>query len=116
MLLVILLYFCSHFVFSLIVLLIIEPVDEILVLIMSSADFPKLTFSKNSFRNTIRMSNCLDADQAQHSVGPDLDPNCLQRLSADDTCHSLRLTLPICDDYQILRNWLICFSELAFFR
>ena len=24
-------------------------------------------------------------DQAQYSVGPDLDPNCLQRLSAEDT-------------------------------
>ena len=31
------------------------------------------------------MSNSLDADQARHSVGPDLGPNCLQRLSADDT-------------------------------
>ena len=27
------------------------------------------------------MSNSLDPDQAQHCVGPDLDPNCLQRLS-----------------------------------
>ena len=34
------------------------------------------------------MSNSLDPDQARHFVGPDLDPNCLQRLSADDrfTC------------------------------
>ena len=31
------------------------------------------------------MSNSLDPDQARHYVGPDLDPNCLQRLSADDT-------------------------------
>ena len=31
------------------------------------------------------MSNILDPDQAQHFVGPDLGPNCLQRLSADDT-------------------------------
>ena len=31
------------------------------------------------------MSNSLDADQARHSVGPDLGPICLQRLSADDT-------------------------------
>ena len=30
------------------------------------------------------MSNGLDSDQDQHFVGPDLDPNCLQRLSADD--------------------------------
>ena len=30
------------------------------------------------------MSNCLYPDQHHHSVGPDLGPNCLQRLSADD--------------------------------
>ena len=38
--------------------------------------FSKSTFSKNSFRNTIRMSNGLDPDQDRHSVGPDLGPNC----------------------------------------
>ena len=32
----------------------------------------------------IRGSNSLDPDHAQHFVGPDLGPNCLQRLSADD--------------------------------
>ena len=31
------------------------------------------------------MSNSLDPDQARHFVGPDLGPNCLQRLSADNT-------------------------------
>ena len=46
--------------------------------------FSKLTFSKNSFRNTIRVSNGLESDQDSHSVGPDLGPNCLQFLSADD--------------------------------
>ena len=34
-----------------------------------------------SFRNKFKMSNCLDPD---HSVGPDLDPDCFQMLSADD--------------------------------
>ena len=43
-----------------------------------------LTFSKDSFRDTITVSNGLDPDQARHFVGPDLSPNCLQRLSADD--------------------------------
>ena len=43
----------------------------------------KLAFSKNSIRNTIRVSNGLDPDQDRCSVGPDLDPNCLQRLSAN---------------------------------
>ena len=40
-------------------------------------------FQKNSFRNTIRVSNSLDPDEDRHSVGPHLGPNCLQRLSAD---------------------------------
>ena len=31
------------------------------------------------------MSNILDPDQALHFVGPDLGPNSLQMLSADDT-------------------------------
>ena len=31
------------------------------------------------------MSNSLDPDQARQFIGPDLGPNCLQRLSADDT-------------------------------
>ena len=47
--------------------------------------FSKSNFLKISFRNTIRVSNSWDPDQAQQFVGPDLDPKCLQRLSADDT-------------------------------
>ena len=43
-----------------------------------------LIFQKKSFRNTIRVSNSLDPHQAQCFVEPDLGPNCLQRLSADD--------------------------------
>ena len=42
-----------------------------------------LIFSKY-FRNTIRVSNILDPDQAKHFVVPDLGPNILQRLTADD--------------------------------
>ena len=43
-------------------------------ILLSSADFffSKLTFSKQSFRNTIRVSNGLDPDQDRHFVGPDL--------------------------------------------
>ena len=40
--------------------------------------FPISTFSKNSFS----VSSNLDPDQAWHFVRPDLDPNCLRRLSA----------------------------------
>ena len=56
---------------------------------LSSVDFFfKLTFSKTSFRNNIIVSNSLDPDQAECFVGPDLDPNCLQRLSTEaKSCH-----------------------------
>ena len=62
------------------------PIDTLITLnSLYSADFfSKLTLSKNAFRNTIRVSNSLDTDQDRHSVGPDLGPNCLQKLSADD--------------------------------
>ena len=51
------------------------------MLLLSSPNFfSKLTFSKNSFRNTIRVSNSLDQDQDRHFVGPDLGPNCLQQI------------------------------------
>ena len=33
----------------------------------------------------MRVSNSVVPDQAQHFVGADLDPNCLQSLSTDDT-------------------------------
>ena len=45
----------------------------------------KIIFKTNRFRNTIRVSNSLDPDQARRFVGPDLGPNCLQMLYADDT-------------------------------
>ena len=32
------------------------------------------------------MSNSLDPDEARHIVRPNLGPNCLQWLSADDFC------------------------------
>ena len=35
------------------------------------------------------MSNSMETDQARHFVGPDLDPNCLQCLSADDKSKKL---------------------------
>ena len=47
---------------------------------LSSADFfSKLTFSKNVYD-----TNSSGPDQDRFSVDPDLGPNCLQRLSADD--------------------------------
>ena len=59
--------------------------------------FTKSIFSKNSFRSTIslRVSNCLDLDQARHFVRPYLSQNCLQRLSADETTVTVK---PIVSD------------------
>ena len=45
--------------------------------------FQNRLFQKK-IRNTIRVSSSLDPDQARHFVWPDLGPNCLQRLSAED--------------------------------
>ena len=50
----------------------------------AAADFYADFLKFNSFRNTTRVSNTLDSDQARHYVGPDLGPNCLQRLSVDE--------------------------------
>ena len=47
--------------------------------------FSKSTLKKTSIKDTIRVSNSLDPDQARHIVGPDLGTDCLQKLSADDT-------------------------------
>ena len=53
------------------------------MLLMSVDIFSKYFFSKNSFRNnTIRVANSLDSGQIRQNIGPDLNPICLQRLSA----------------------------------
>ena len=44
--------------------------------------FSNSSFSNNSFRNPLKVSNGLDPDQDRRFVGSDLGPNCLQRLSA----------------------------------
>ena len=55
------------------------------MLLLSSADFlfKIYLFSKKSFMKTIGKSKGMDQNQDRHHVGPDLRPNCLQRLSAD---------------------------------
>ena len=53
------------------------------MLLLWSADLKKITFSNNSFKNTIKVSNSFVPDQNPHSIGPGLGSNCLQRLSTD---------------------------------
>ena len=48
-----------------------------------SSTFVKVYFFKKSFMNTIRVPNSLHQSQ-DHSVGPDLGPNWLKLLSADN--------------------------------
>ena len=42
-------------------------------------------FQIQPIRKIILGINIFDADEARRFVRPDLDPNCLQRLSADDS-------------------------------
>ena len=51
------------------------PTGKFYMLFLLSADFfQNQLFLKNSFRNTIRVSNTLDLNQARHFVGPDPVP------------------------------------------
>ena len=54
---------------------------------LSFADFPfKINIFAKFFRDYHQyVKQFLDPDQARHFVGPDLDPKCLQWLSAYDT-------------------------------
>ena len=58
---------------------------------LSSAAFISKSFSLNSFRHTIRVSNRLNTDQSRRIVGTDLGPNCFQKLSADDASRQIVL-------------------------
>ena len=53
---------------------------------LPSADFFKTNIFDFFFMKTTRakVSNALDPDQDRHSVGADLGPNCLQRLSTEE--------------------------------
>ena len=80
--------------------------------------FSKLMFSKNSFRNIIRVSNSLDSNQAQIFVGHNLGPNSLQRKSAEDTSQyrvndsKLMVILQISFRHQIYANAFIQINSL----
>ena len=73
-----------------------------------SADF---FFQKKSFKNTIRMSNSLEPDQELRYIGPDVGPNCLQRLSATDKSRLTAMERVKCEMDE--RNWK-CIVQLTF--
>ena len=68
-------------------------------------NFSKLTFSKNSIRDNIRVSNSLGTAQARPFVRPGLVPICLQKLSIDDTSRQIWVLL-----HRHLRNLARAFS------
>ena len=48
------------------------------------ASFYLKIYLQKSLGNIIKVPSSLDPDQDRRVVGPDLYPNCLQRLAADD--------------------------------
>ena len=54
------------------------------------------------------MSNSLDPDQAQHVIGPDLGPDCLQKLSV------AKLNMEITFEYSIFPLMGIAFEYQIF--
>ena len=53
------------------------------------------------------MSNRLDPDQARHLVGPDLGPNCLQSLSADDSSRQSKVPIITATDDKNLISFFV---------
>ena len=56
-------------------------------MILSSGDVIHINFffQTKKIMNIIRVANSLEPGQARRIVGTDLSPNCLQRISADDS-------------------------------
>ena len=65
-----------------------------------------VSFSQNSFRNSLKVSDSLDLDQVEKIVLSDLDPNSLQRLSADD-----RSQQNISHEYEGVLYWVTLYVE-----
>ena len=73
------------------------------MLLLSSADFFKIYFSKKNFMNTTRVSNDLNPDQDRHSASPDLGLNCF--LSFQQTTKVAASKERIKDERN--QNWLL---------
>ena len=73
---------------------------------LSSADlFLKIISGIHSVRNTFRVSNSLDTGQDRRFVGPDLGPNCLQRLSADERVLIASSDLSCLHSHRLTKNY-----------
>ena len=85
----------------------------VLLLFLHNYIVPYLTLWILDLFNTIRVSNSLDPDQAQHFVRPDLGPSCLQMLSADQKGKKLN-TEQLVDTNFWLKPWLLVFGYPTF--
>ena len=54
----------------------------------------------------------MDSDQIRHFIGPDLGPNCLQRLSVDDTCKQ-RVKVGVVLGKLNITSWIFILSDSA---
>ena len=62
------------------------------------------------------MSNSLDPDQDRQNVGPDLGPNCLQRLSADDkSCEEREDKFSIINSNRTLWGYINSLQTIFFY-
>ena len=58
-------------------------------MLLMSVDFLKIIFFKKSLRNIISIKQFGSIFLDQYSAAPDVDPYCLQRLSADNKSYYL---------------------------
>ena len=65
------------------------PANYVCFAVVKIKNFPRILSGIPSECQTVWIqsgpTHSLDPDQARHKVGPDLGPDCLQRLSADNT-------------------------------
>ena len=66
----------------------------LLIAFFSSADVESC-FSKDSFKNTIGVSNSLDPDEAQHFVGPDFGSKLFAKVTERTTLVKQRVKIGV---------------------
>ena len=71
----------------------------IFLLLLSPVDVFKKKLLQKILSWKVSVSNCVDPDQDWHSVGTDLDSNCLPRLSADKSPLPRRVVLFLIKDF-----------------
>ena len=84
--------------------------------------YSKLRFFEKFFQDYRQSGKTLDPEQARHNVGPDLDPNCLRCLSADDASRQRIKTVLLDNLHAILKLHLasrkrcLLFTSVAYIK